>query len=144
MKKFLIIMFAVIIGLSGCVADRRLNKTSGSFAAPDAYLVCPNGDSMCLTLVPYDDAGVSSFFVAVCNSDKEHTQTYRTKDFFRTRDTLLATWDDNSPRFWVYSADIGTFFWDYTETGWVKHEYNGSTDKDSVPKSLKDARPQIF
>lgn len=68
---------------------------------------------------------------------------YRSKDTFRTRDTTYFTWDDTDDKVWVYSGDIGTFYWSkISDTAWEKHIY---TEKIiPVPKIFKKLRPKFF
>jgi len=66
----------------------------------------------------------------------ETTPVFASKDVFRTRDVLFFLWDSKD-RVWVYSGDIGTFYWEYA-TGdiWDKHSYADNKNI-QVPSLLK-------
>lgn len=59
---------------------------------------------------------------------------------FRTRDVLYFLWGEGD-RVWVYSGDLGTFFWEEEGDGsWKMHTYaEGSV---SAPQFLKRMRPK--
>lgn len=61
------------------------------------------------------------------------------------RDTLLVTWDDDLLRFWAYSGDVGTFYWDLDTHSrmWTMYRYADHRDA-QVPAALREARPQYF
>lgn len=64
-------------------------------------------------------------------------------EIFRARDTTYFLWDD-ADRVWVYSGDIGTFYWEQDTGGmWRKHTH-GKDGTAPVPPLLKKLRPQVF
>lgn len=68
---------------------------------------------------------------------------FSSKELFRTRDTLYFIWGDND-RIWVYSGDVGIFFWErVTDEKWKKYVYD--EDKNiPVPALLKKLKPEFF
>lgn len=79
----------------------------------------------------------------ISNGQVESTPIYSSHESFRTRDTVLFVWgeDDNV---WVYSGDVGTFFWTcVSEKNWEKYAYAENKEV-SVPELLKKLRPKIF
>ncbi len=60
---------------------------------------------------------------------------------FTARDTTYMLWDE-AERVWVYSGDVGTYFWEQSEDMaiWVKHAYASSNV--SAPQFLKERRPR--
>ena len=138
----LIILMATLWGVA-CGQPTDDEKANTSFAEDGKYLICPVEESVCLTLLAHDDNGVASYFVAVCNSE-DYSENFHTPESYRARDTLLATWDETTMRFWVYSSDTGTSYWDYVGGEWIEHKYDKTQDKDKVPSALKQARPKYF
>lgn len=127
------------------VSKKQASSSSVSedlFAKENARLVCPINNNLCLTLIPVSMDGTNGFSVKVL-SDIEEEKEFQTTDTFRARDTLLVVWDDYSERFWVYSGDVGTFYWDYQDGVWIKHTYNADLSIE-VPVALKNARPNYF
>lgn len=62
---------------------------------------------------------------------------------FRTRDALFMLWDERD-RVWVYSGNVGTFFWEQAGDGeWHKHSQADEPDT-PVPPRLKELRPNLF
>ncbi|MGN6711386.1 hypothetical protein [Anaerocolumna jejuensis] len=68
---------------------------------------------------------------------------FSSKVLFRTRDTLYFLWGDNDS-VWVYSGDLGTFFWERAaDKTWKKHDYT-EDNKVPVPALLKKLKPEYF
>lgn len=62
---------------------------------------------------------------------------FASEDKFYTRHRTYIMWDDERDRVWVYSGDVGTFFWDKVNTdSWKKHV--------CVPEGMNYADPPIF
>lgn len=74
--------------------------------------------------------------------DTRSRQIFQDPERFYTRHTTFFLWDD-SDRVWVYSGDIGTFFWTpLTNNLWIKQAYRESNV--SAPPFLKRKRPEFF
>lgn len=101
-------------------------------------LPSPSGEYM-LSLEPYDDGGVMSFKFAV-TSNKERLVS---EEFFRARDAFFSLWDDELDRVWVYSGDLGTFFWDICDGHLIAHSYV-SSEGVNVPQALKKLKPGLY
>jgi hypothetical protein len=73
--------------------------------------------------------------------DKNHTVVYTSSDNFLTRDVNFFLWDSDD-RVWVYSGDLGTFYWENqgTPTLWKKYVY--AENNVSAPPFLKEVRPR--
>lgn len=79
----------------------------------------------------------------VSNGNPGQVAIFTSKDAFRTRDTLYFVWDKNN-RVWVYSGDVGTFFWERLSDGnWQKHTFADNKNV-PVPESLKRLNPGYF
>jgi len=100
--------------------------------------VSPSGKYM-LSLEPYDDNGVRSYKVKV-----ESGETAIISDAcYRKRDVIYALWDDESDRVWLYSGDLGYFYWDIERDRLIKNVYLKNSDV-KVPEALKTLRPRDF
>jgi hypothetical protein len=63
------------------------------------------------------------------------------KEHFRTWDTTYFLWDAEN-RVWVYSGDIGTFYWERGKNGiWEEHTYG--EEAVPAPAFLKRMRPHL-
>lgn len=80
-------------------------------------------------------------FVVKDASDNE--EIYMSKDFFRLRDTNYLFWGEDET-IWVYSGDLGTFYWEKVSDSWNKKTYTENTDRIEVPELLKELKPQYF
>lgn len=60
---------------------------------------------------------------------------------FSVRDMTYMLWDPQD-RVWVYSGDVGTYFWEQTSdpTQWQIHTY--ATSDVPAPQYLKEKRPR--
>lgn len=76
----------------------------------------------------------------VLNSYIESEATFVSCDAYRTRDTLYFVWDDKD-RVWVYSGDLGTFFWEHvSDNEWEKRSFADNRSV-PVPSLLKQLKP---
>lgn len=66
---------------------------------------------------------------------------YEPEEYFSVQSTNFFLWDD-ADRVWVYSGDLGTFFWEYDDVSrkWIKFTYADS--EVSAPDFLKSVRPR--
>ncbi len=69
---------------------------------------------------------------------KNGDPVFRSTEMFDDRHMTYFLWDD-SDRVWVYSGDIGTFFWEQDGSEWKKYIYVNSDV--SAPSFLKEKRP---
>lgn len=142
---WLILLLLLAVALSGCVrlpwshapAPEEELATSG-LATPDHPVTSPSG----------------KFRLEVAEETLEKTRHWRftitggEKPFtpdeaYRTQDALFILWDERD-RVWVYSGDVGTFFWEQAGDGaWHKHAYADRPDT-PVPALLQQLRPRQF
>lgn len=75
-------------------------------------------------------------------TDRLSEEIYTSGENFDIRHQLFFLWDDKEDIVWVYSGDVGTFFWrkDPSSQEWTKSTYARS--KRSAPMFLKRERPQ--
>lgn len=73
-------------------------------------------------------------------SDPSGNIIFVSDEKFRVRDALYFLWDDEG-RVWVYSGDLGTFFWvKEADEDW--HKYRYADEAIQAPYFLKEVRPQ--
>lgn len=79
----------------------------------------------------------------VSNGEIESSAIFISNDVYRTRDALFFLWDDKD-RVWVYSGDVGVFFWESVSDGiWQKHDH-ADNKSIPVPTLLEKLRPGIY
>lgn len=97
------------------------------------------------------------FILAVLPADDEKSHAYRfqirdptshplftSQDRFMARHRTYFLWDQ-SDRIWVYSGDVGTFFWELkNDTIWEKRSWADNRQTIEVPSFLKKTRPKHF
>lgn len=153
MKKFnaaTIALVFVIIIICACffkelafsnemTVSKNVQSNSDVVLTSAGYVIPSPSGKYLLSLESYDDNGVLSFKVVVTSDEIRLISD----EHFRARDTFYALWDDELDRVWVYSGDLGTFFWDICNKSMKVHSY---TDSEGVnaPKTLKDLKPYLF
>jgi hypothetical protein len=134
--------FGLVIGLPFLAACQRgLTNMPKEVATLEAPAVSPSG-KYTLVVIPDKDGQLNvQYFQIQNNQDKEIL--YSSPDQFAVRHTTYFLWDKDE-RVWVYSGDVGTFFWEQnSETKeWQKHGYAQSNVP--APEFLKKMRPQFF
>lgn len=63
---------------------------------------------------------------------------YQSDDKFATRHTIFILWGE-SDDVWVYSGDVGTFYWTKEGDSWKKQD---DTPYENAPDFLKEIRPK--
>lgn len=139
--------FFLIVLITVFVIERRINYPKweasqptipeGVLATLNEEVASPSGE-YALSLAPYDDEGVSSFVVVVSSGTKRMVS----KEFYRTRDTFYAMWDDTLDRVWVYSGDVGVYYWDIIDGQLVITDWTNRGTA-SVPEALLYLQPRL-
>ncbi len=114
------------------------NMNSNQLATPEHPQISPSGKYL-LQVINSFESGLNCEKFQILEITKQHRIIFKSKDCFRTRDTLFFLWD-NDDRVWVYSGDVGTFFWVDEDGQWVKHTY--VQENVSAPDFLKRTRPE--
>jgi hypothetical protein len=107
-------------------------------ALPENPAISPSGDFVLLVQKHQIDGNeMQNFKIA----DNNNTVVYESPDMFSVRDITFFLWDTEN-RVWVYSGDLGTFFWENQGGGknWKKHVY--AEGNVSAPQFLKEVRPR--
>jgi hypothetical protein len=130
----------ILISLLGCGRNPVIKKYVAIVGEPKRS---PSG-SFALIVQPGYDGNVhfQAFQILENPGTPNQKIAFFAKDRFRTRDALYFGWDD-SDNVWVYSGDLGTFFWRRSADGrWEKHVYR--EENIPAPPFLKILRPQFF
>ena len=145
MRRFILITLIIFVCclvaitfLSNATKRKKMSDPipENVITTKEQYLYSPSGEYI-LSLELYDDSGVSSYKIKV-ESDKI---SILSDECIRQRDTVYALWDDTLDRVWVYSGDVGTYFWDITEGKLVRNSLSERKDV-KIPENLKLLRPQ--
>lgn len=79
----------------------------------------------------------------IVNQNIDETPIFISDDAYRIRDRLFFLWD-NDDRVWVYSGDLGTFYWEsITDENWEKHFFVKNGDV-NPPDLLIKLRPSLL
>ena len=147
-----IIGTGIIMLLTNCqekISNNSAVDTPKEVATGENPAVSPSGKYLLVIVSGYDgEAHFQSFQILSRDQIVSHDQIlirigetlYSSPDRFATRFTTYFLWGQQD-RVWVYSGDIGTFFWARnTDTGeWEKYIYIESNV--SAPEFLKEVRP---
>lgn len=68
---------------------------------------------------------------------------FESEDDYRVRDTYYLLWGEDDT-VWVYSGDLGTFYWEKHGHEWVKKSYYENRETVNVPEALRELEPQSF
>lgn len=128
------ILITIIISLISC--ERRSDNTMPKEVATQHHdAISPSGDYV-LTVLEHDGES-QSFQILDYNT---HAVIYTAPEKYQMRDLTYFLWDADD-RVWVYSGDLGTFFWEYDGIRqWKMYVYAQSNV--SAPPFLKETRPR--
>lgn len=109
-------------------------------ALPDRPATSPSGQYQ---LEVIESQRLSSWnFVIKDQNGVEIHQSYDPADWYSYHHTTYFVWDA-ADRVWVYSGDVGTFYWERQPDGrWLKKSYHQNPIP--APQFLKDERPEQF
>ncbi len=158
LKKILILLSIILLVLIVIILVDFLNserrdvelsklKSQCSVCATVGYpAISPSGKYELEIIASHikNDAGQFNQFRIKNSSNKE--LLFSSDDKFYTRHMTYFLWD-NDDRVWVYSGDVGTFYWTkIDETNWQKLTYydDESIGKKTIPAPdfLKKVRPE--
>ena len=110
-------------------------------ATKSSPAISPSGQYILELILGYDGKAYYNQFQIKTNDSKKDKILFVAEERFYTRHTLFFLWD-NEDRVWVYSGDVGTFFWTRkSDNVWVKSVYNDEGNV-SAPEFLKKVRPR--
>lgn len=132
--------------LAGVAAVFLLPRTDAvdDFATSRHPLLSPSGRYQIQVTTGFD--GVVHFarfeIARAAKAGRSPEVVFICPESYRTRDALYFLWDE-SDRVWVYSGDLGVFYWTKeADDSWRKHSY--ATERIPVPLKLKQKRPKEF
>lgn len=136
-------LFFVVLLFFSFLIITKMNKNRfpdevASFGKP---AVSPSGDYLLELTIP-DPAQDSMVSFAIKNRNNE--VVFVPHMAFSNRSTTFFLWDDNEERVWVYSGDIGTFFWEISDDDKRWKHFSYAKEKVEAPQFLKDTRPSSF
>lgn len=148
---FLIIAILMVAGITCLICDNTKqtndsNINMSELASTTNPVVSPSGKyQLNVKEVFLEGCRQRRFYIsAVSEGKKAAKNIFISKDTFRTRDSLFFTWGKRDS-VWVYSGDLGAFFWECDNEGnWSKHVYEINQDSYSAPDILKKLRPKYF
>ncbi len=133
-----LLLIICLFFLIGCSRNEFNNMTVATLNHPQ---VSTSGKYLLKIIEGYDgEVTFNQFEIIELDSQQNQKVVFRSKEHYRTRDTLFFLWDEED-RIWVYSGDLGTFYWTQeAENHWVKHVYIKSNV--GAPSFLKKVRPK--
>jgi hypothetical protein len=135
------LLFAALL-LGGCERDRAAaaRPAQGSVASPGHPALSPSGKYQ-LVVIQQDEPGngpILHFEI----QDPQGRRIYQAPERFYGRHQHYFLWD-HQDRAWVYSGDVGTYFWERRgESHWDKSAYARS--QVPAPAFLKERYPKRF
>ena len=97
----------------------------------------PSGEYILVVVEETKEDGVYQSFQIL---DSKENLVFTPQESYTARSMNFFLWDDDG-RVWVYSGDLGTFFWESASpVEWIKYSYVKSDV--SAPDFLKEIRPQ--
>ena len=131
-------LLSVLPGLAACEGTSQRTELPPEVATPDRPAISPSGKYRLLVREEKENGSPTQRFDV---TDAKGRLDYRSSDHFHERHATFFLWGDGD-RVWVYSGDIGTYYWTKNSNGmWVKKDYNRSV---MVPAFLRRVRPKNF
>lgn len=146
-SKFVKLILVVLI-LILCVSCSSNQKGSEGNDMANDKLVTENHSALSpsekylLEMAVSESGNVRGFYFVVKDASN-NKEVYKNENFFRLRDTNYLFWGEDDT-VWVYSGDLGTFYWEKTSNSWDKKTYAENKDSIEVPELLKELKPQYF
>ena len=147
MKKISILLkifLLICVCCTGCKSDARQEDNTIDetlLVTEQNSVVSPSGEYI-LEIYKSHDGSVTGFHIKV-SSFQEGKEVFRSEEFFAFRHVNFLTWGENDA-FWIYSGDLGVFYWEKTDTSWVKKGYIENKGEIDAPDILKKLRPRSF
>lgn len=108
-------------------------------ATPSSPAVSPSGEFL-LKVLETQVGSLDHMHFVVC--DRTGEVVYSSNRFFDVRHQLFFLWGDDKDQVWVYSGDLGTFFWELNEESGVWEERVYAQSDQRAPNFLKAKRPR--
>jgi len=133
-----VVCFIALVGITlGCNRVSTPGNRKGLATIEQPQVSIKSGLVLKVVESPAEPEG-RSFVICTPEGDV----LFECPDAFSTRHTLFICWDEHD-RVWVYSGDIGVFYWEQSDEGiWEQRVYRRGAL--APPKVLKELRPNIF
>ncbi|MGC6767729.1 hypothetical protein [Enterococcus sp. LJL51] len=130
--------FLLVLYLFNPAQDSRSEEI---FSANDS----PSGKYELLQVNTEDEAEVPGYSFNVWEKGSKNTTIYEANDYFRKRDRFILSWGDNEDIIWVYSGDLGLFYWTNEGDSWTKHDFADEIiDSNRIPAELWKDLPNSY
>jgi hypothetical protein len=135
--RFLIFLTTLAVICPGC-GERRVSQHQ---AIPSQPAVSPSGKYRLVIMEGNDGKKQFRTFEIMTNGVRTRV-LYSSQEHFRTFDTTYFFWDAED-RVWVYSGDVGTFYWiRLSDADWKKNHYQKQSF--DAPPLLKKLKPDRY
>jgi hypothetical protein len=127
-----------------CISDTKNDIVINGFATTKNSVVS-SSRKYDLNIIEEKVNGVryNRFIITKHTNKKINSKlVFKSKDSFRVRDITYFTWGKNDS-VWVYSGDVGTFFWKHIGNKWNKFAYADNKSM-PVPDLLKKVKPNYY
>ena len=105
-------------------------------------VLSPSGE-LILEMDRSREDGMAGFRFIIRDADTNE-QIFKSQEWYRLLDTCYLLWADDDDIVWVYSGDVGIFYWEKDGETWGKTDYMGDTDQIKAPDLLKELKPRHF
>ena len=133
MRKHFVIVFSVVVALSGCDSGPRAPQTWG--ADMSRKIPSPDGDHVLLIQGQSEQMNGDTWWHATVEIlARDGTVLFSDNRGFATWFPLRFGWD-NDNRLWCYSGDIGIHYWQSGTQGWRREQWQRESGL-SIPAFL--------
>ena len=119
--------------LGSCSQDKVMEKLYADRLVTENHSVVSPSQEYSLEMEIYYSDNVTGFSFIIRNI-LDNEEIYRSDDFYRLRDVTYLCWGDDDDTVWVYSGDVGTYYWERTDGEWVKNTYAENKDRAIAPE----------
>lgn len=149
LRKVLIgLICMLVLAVTACTSGQSIRQKSAVYlkyesemVTEDKSVASPSGVYMLEMITKnIDDIPLFSFCIREANRS---VLVFESEDDYRVRDTYYLLWGEDDT-VWVYSGDLGTFYWEKHGHEWVKKSYYENRETVNVPEALRELEPQSF
>lgn len=129
-----VVVLVLIMSLLVSACEDKYQSSHDFVATPEKPALSPSGKFI-LAVLPADDEKVHAYRFQI--RDPMDHPLFTSQDRFMARHRTYFLWDQ-ADRIWVYSGDVGTFFWELkNDTAWEKRSWVDNRQVIDVPAFLK-------
>lgn len=138
----------LVLAVTACTSGQSIRqkravylKYESVMVTEDKSVASPSGAYM-LEMITENIDGIHSFSFCIKETNRS-TVVFESEDYYRARDTYYLLWGEDDT-VWVYSGDLGTFYWEKHDNEWSKKSYYDNREIVNVPEALKELVPRSF